>query len=206
MQIVLQERQRLFREGMAIFLTRDAGVDVIAAVENPEDVVQFCSTATPDVVVLEADIPGFDVVDLRRTLQRVNPTVRVVGVCSSTSRAVLLRLSAAGLDGVVSRGAGVLGLSAAVRATESKRASVADHPGVRREQGTLTPRELRVLELVSSGRTTGEIAGVLDISRKTVENHKQRIFAKFDVQNQAHAVSVALRRGVLFPISQPIGA
>jgi len=56
-----------------------------------------------------------------------------------------------------------------------------------------------VLTGISVGCTTQRVAAALGISPKTVENHKQRIFAKLGVQNQAHAVAVASRRGLLPP-------
>lgn len=62
---------------------------------------------------------------------------------------------------------------------------------------SLTKRECEVLLHVGSGETAREICLQLGISRKTVENHKQRIFAKLDVQNQAHAIARAMRRGLL---------
>jgi DNA-binding CsgD family transcriptional regulator len=58
---------------------------------------------------------------------------------------------------------------------------------------------VEILSLVAAGLTSAGVAGPLTISHKTVENHKQRIFAKLDVQNQAHAVSVAMRIGILRP-------
>lgn len=61
----------------------------------------------------------------------------------------------------------------------------------------LTGRELEVLRLIGAGRTTREISVVLGVSRRTVENHKRRIFAKLDVQSQAHAVASAARMGLL---------
>jgi DNA-binding NarL/FixJ family response regulator len=61
----------------------------------------------------------------------------------------------------------------------------------------LTGRELEVLRLIGEGRTTREISIVLGVSRRTVENHKRRIFAKLDVQSQAHAVASAARLGLL---------
>jgi DNA-binding NarL/FixJ family response regulator len=61
----------------------------------------------------------------------------------------------------------------------------------------LTGRELKVLRLIGAGRTTREISGALGVSRRTVENHKRRIFAKLDVQSQAHAVASAARLGLL---------
>lgn len=58
---------------------------------------------------------------------------------------------------------------------------------------------------MAQGFRTSEIAEQLDISLKTVENHKQRLFRKLDVQNQAHAVSVAMRQGLLPAVARAHG-
>ena len=60
--------------------------------------------------------------------------------------------------------------------------------------------------LVGSGLTASQIAAQLCISTKTVENHKQRVFRKLDVQSQSHAVSVAMRLGLLGPPRSPAAA
>ena len=63
----------------------------------------------------------------------------------------------------------------------------------------LSPREVEVLAAIGAGATTRSAAAALQISPKTVEHHKQRIFSKLDVQNQAHAVAVAIRLGLVAP-------
>jgi DNA-binding CsgD family transcriptional regulator len=68
-----------------------------------------------------------------------------------------------------------------------------------RAKSRLSSREVEILSEISAGRTTGEVATAMGISPKTVENHKQRIFAKLGVQTQAHAVSVAMRSGLVKP-------
>ncbi len=70
----------------------------------------------------------------------------------------------------------------------------------------LTPREREVVALVSSGLTANQIGAELQISTKTVENHKQRVFRKLGVQSQSHAVSVAMRLGLLGPATEPAWA
>jgi DNA-binding CsgD family transcriptional regulator len=62
---------------------------------------------------------------------------------------------------------------------------------------TLTSREIDVLHLIGDGRTTRQMSDRLGISQKTVENHKQRIFDKLGVQNQGHAIAIAMRRGLI---------
>jgi DNA-binding CsgD family transcriptional regulator len=107
------------------------------------------------------------------------------------------------MTALVSRQSGITGILAAVRAAGESplhrplarmRSTVPGSQSV-----TLTDRELGVLSLVGAGLTSAQISRRLQISHKTVENHKQRIFAKLGVQNQAHAVSVALRAGLLRP-------
>jgi len=61
----------------------------------------------------------------------------------------------------------------------------------------LTPREAEILRRIASGLSATEVSDELGISRKTVEGHKRRIFTKLDVQNQAHAVAIATRAGML---------
>lgn len=63
--------------------------------------------------------------------------------------------------------------------------------------GALTNRELQVLALIGAGCTSSEISRRLGISTKTVENRRQNIFTKLGVQSQSHAVSIALRAGML---------
>jgi DNA-binding CsgD family transcriptional regulator len=71
------------------------------------------------------------------------------------------------------------------------------HEPARSSAPSLTAREKHVLGGVAEGLRTEEIAASMAITRKSVENHKQRIFAKLGVQSQAHAVAVALDAGPL---------
>ncbi|MGH3612596.1 MAG: response regulator transcription factor [Pseudonocardia sp.] len=77
-----------------------------------------------------------------------------------------------------------------------------DTPGLLAAPGSrprLTPREVEVMQGVAQGLSTGEVATSLGIGRKSVENHKQRIYAKLGVQSQAHATAVCIAAGFLGP-------
>jgi DNA-binding NarL/FixJ family response regulator len=65
----------------------------------------------------------------------------------------------------------------------------------------LTKREREVLQLIAGGCTSKEIAGTLGVSSHTVESHKQRVFRRLGVQNQAQAIAAAMRMGLLDPQS-----
>jgi len=84
-----------------------------------------------------------------------------------------------------------------VARSSSSDESPADEAPVVTPSQTLTRRETEILARIAAGLSASEVSDQLGISRKTVEGHKRRIFTKLDVQNQAHAVAVATRAGLL---------
>ena len=203
-RVAVQQQQRLFREGLGQLLAAEDDIEVCGIAAGSEDVVRVCAEHRPEIVLLEADASGWDVARLCAVLRRAHPTLRLIGLSGrpSTPREVS-EARRSGMCSVVSRGVGMTGILAAVRTAADKpqRGNVAvfrgSNPVEAPARSVLTDRELHVLHLVGAGCTSREISARLGISHKTVENHKQRAFGKLGVQNQAHAVSVAMRAGFL---------
>jgi DNA-binding NarL/FixJ family response regulator len=204
-RVAVQQRHRLFREGLGRLLDAESDLELVGTVATGDDLIGLCEGAPVDVVVLEADSVDWDARRLATRLLRRSPGVRMVGLWSielGTADATAL-----GTTGVrlLRRSEGMSPILGAVRASRGSVRSAAPSArsrpswGPRPELQCLTDREVSILVLVGGGWTSKEISGKLDISPKTVENHKQRIFAKLGVQNQAHAVSVAMRQGLVTP-------
>lgn len=207
-KVAVQERQRLLREGLTIVLQAERDIEVVGAAADAAELVRVCETQRPDVVLLELDTDQWDAWRLGAALRERNRALRVVGLYGSARADLGQRSHTAGLSAAVSRAAGSATALDAVRAAGRRGAVVSAMPsrdGSPTTQSVLSAREQQVLELVGGGWTTREIAVRLAISPKTVEHHKQRIFAKLDVQSQAHAVAVALRSGML-PAHRPHAA
>jgi DNA-binding NarL/FixJ family response regulator len=202
-RIAVQERQRFFREGLAMVLAGEPDLDVVGAVRAASELNRVCEDERPDVVLLEIDVDEWDACRLAAALRTRLRTVRIVGVAGAVDRVLALRSYQAGVRNVVARDGGITAVLAAVRSLGSVGPVVTALPPARvaaaTDRNSLTSRELDVLHLVGGGNTTREVSHALGISPKTVENHKQRIFAKLGVQNQAHAVAVAMRAGLLSP-------
>ena len=182
-------------------LASEPDIDVVGTAVDPPSLVELCRAERPDAVVLELDTDAWDAPRLAAALRRQQRSLRIVGTCEKLSTELAHRAAKAGVRAAAAYPSGSDSVIAALRSHD--KLPLVSHLPQRPESATasttLTPRELEVLTLIASGHTAAEVAGQLGISPKTVENRKQSIFAKLAVQNQAHAVAVALRSGVLPP-------
>ena len=203
-RVAVLHQQRLFREGLELLLGAAEGIEVCGTAMTSQEGIRLCIEQVPDVLLLEADGSGYDVARLSVVLRRAHRELRLIGLAAGprTSREIA-EAKRSGMCALVARSAGFTGILSAIRTAAAKphgsnlalfRASASVETPAR---ALLTDRELHVLHLVGAGCTSREISARLGISHKTVENHKQRAFGKLGVQNQAHAVSVAVRAGFL---------
>jgi DNA-binding NarL/FixJ family response regulator len=192
----------LFREGLEALLAAEDDIEVVGAVTTAEELVHVCQQQSPDVVLLDVDATEWDLARLVTSLRNGNSALRVVGLTAAEAAHLdVVRARNSGVRDLVSRSSGLQEILAAARSNANcRRGSLLPFRSSGSVEGaSLTLREVDVLNLVGAGLTSREISVALEISHKTVENHKQRIFCKLGVQNQAHAVSVAMRTGVLRP-------
>ena len=193
--VIVQDRRQMIREGL-VHLLSGAGIRVFGAAVDPDEVPALAAGQPVHAVLVQFDHGTAEDPIIRLSLAM--PGLRLVA--HGTSPTPMLRASAArlGITDVVDHEHGLAGVVSVLRGQEilpsCPLAPVPAGPG-----SVVTKREVEVLQLIATGITGREIAFELGISAKTVENHKQRIFAKLGVQNQAHAISVAIRLGVFRP-------
>jgi DNA-binding NarL/FixJ family response regulator len=188
--VLLQEERQLIRSGLAGILAEEPRLTLLGAVRTWDELVVGCAEGPPDAVVLGLR-GGADVATFVHGLRAENPGLRVVALHGAGCAELRRSATAAGVDGLVTYRAGTASIVAAVLGEPVLVEN--DEPPV----GPLTERELQVLGHLAQGTTAAECAAALAVSRKTVDAHKQRIFAKLHVQNQAHAVALAHRMGLL---------
>jgi DNA-binding NarL/FixJ family response regulator len=203
--VAIQERSRLLREGLAMILDAEPEIELVGTVVGGESLFALCEKTTPSVVLFEVDVREWDPCRLAYRLQREWQSLRFVGLYRREGEAAA-RAGGCGLRHLVSLQANASDLVAELTASAAE-APPTIRPlastSTKSTAGQLTSREIQVLQLIGAGCTSREIGTHMSVSHKTVENHKQRIFGKLGVQNQAHAVSVAFRKGYLRPEDVP---
>ncbi|MEW6476190.1 MAG: response regulator transcription factor [Actinomycetota bacterium] len=202
LRIAIQDRQRLYREGVALVLANEPDLDVVTTAASAAELLAATAECDVDLVVLELEVEEWDACRLVAALRKRHPGLAVVGLLPGDDTELPARAYQAGVRSVFSRNAGMRTFLRTVRSlpNPSRAAVPADRVvNLDERRPLLSHREIQVLGEIGAGSTTRLVAEAMGISPKTVENHKQRIFAKLGVQNQAHAVAVAMRQGLLQP-------
>ena len=206
LRILVAEDQQLISQGISALL-RDAGLDVVAEVNNGHEAVRLAEAFNPDVAVLDISMPGLNGIDAARAINRACPATKTLIVTMHNEDAYEVDALRAGVCGYVLKSQAASDLVSAIK--QVREGTVYLSPGisgalvqaVRTNSDVpsepLTPREREVLQLVAEGKTSKEVGGLLHVSMKTVDAHRASIMKKLDIHDTAGLVRYAIRRGLI---------
>jgi DNA-binding NarL/FixJ family response regulator len=204
-RVLLADDHAIVRQGIRALLER-AGYQVVAEAGNGHEAVDLAIALAPDVAVLDLAMPLLNGLEAARAIRQAAPRTRTLLLTMHTEDEYVLAALEAGVRGCVIKAHAVEDLIRALE--EIQRGQVYLSPGVSRAlvkaylarkevpPDPLTARERQVLQLVAEGKTTKEIAQLLEISVKGVESHRARIMDKLGIHHTAGLVRYAIRRGL----------
>jgi DNA-binding NarL/FixJ family response regulator len=209
--VVLVDDHKLVRDGVKTILERGTEFKVVGEAEDGADAVQLCKRVTPDLALMDIGLPGMNGIEATTELLRHCPSVKVVilsmyddensvvSAIRSGARAFVLKRASSTelLDALrtVARGGSYLSSQVSDRLLariqrgdlETKDRSPLD---------SLSPRELQVLRLVAEGKTSKDIAVMLDLGLQTVRSYRKTMMKKLGVSNVAGLTQLALAAGL----------
>ena len=180
---------------------RHEDYDVVATVATAADAISICRNLTPNLLVLDINLPDRTGVAAVPDIRRVSPRTRIL-LCTAFPREDWLgQASSCGADGFVEKTNTWDDFLLAVDRVSRGQRYFCSGGAPRRENGgkpaiELTPREREILKLIAEGMTTKEIAGRLFISVPTVETHRARLMTKTGARNVASLVRFAINAGL----------
>lgn len=217
-RVALADDHGLMRAGLCALLSREPDLEVVGTANDGAEAVRLARELRPDVFVTDVSMPGLNGVDAIRRIRAEEPGVRML--CLSmhdTSRMVLAALDAGARGYVLKEGPGEE-LGQAIRKVMANQVYLSPelvgvvvdemrHRHQRAPEATgdaLTPRERELVQLLSEGYSTAEMAERLHVSVKTVATHREHVMQKLNLHSVAELTRYALREG-LTSLDTPCG-
>lgn len=199
-RLLLADDQALVRGALSALLNLEPDIEVVAEVGTGTDVVEAAQASSPDVAMLDIEMPGIDGIAATAALREAFPHIRVLIVTTFGRPGYLRRALQAGASGFVVKDTPAAQLAEAVRRV-AQGLRVVD-PELATDslvsgESPLSPRETEVLQAARDGSTAAVIAARLFLSEGTVRNHLSAAIGKTGATNRAEAVRLAESNGWL---------
>jgi DNA-binding NarL/FixJ family response regulator len=200
-RILCVEDHPVFREGLSTIIGSQQDLALIAYAGNAVEAVAEFRRHRPDITLMDLRLPGSNGTDVLIAIRGEFPHARIIMLTSSDGDGEIQRAMRAGASAYLLKSMPKDELLAVIRSVHSGKrhvppevaARLAEHLG----DDDLTTRELEVLQLIRDGHRNKQIADQLAISENTVNFHIKNLVDKLQANDRTHAVTIALRRGLL---------
>ena len=209
--IVLADDHALVRAGIRTLLEKIPGVSIVAESGDGRETVALVHQHNPDIVMMDISMPALNGLDATARIVRECPRTKVLILSMHTSEDYVLQALRSGASGYLLKDAATAELQLALVAV--RRGETYLSPTISREvlaryrklaadpkaeaTKTLTPRMREIVQLIAEGRSTKEIAFLLNLSVKTIETHRMHLMARLGVHDVAGVVRYAMRNGLI---------
>jgi len=209
-RILIADDHKIMRQGLRSLLEKEPDMEVVAEAKNGREVMDLVKKLVPDVLVTEVVIPDLNGIEVTRQVLSEHPDLKIIALSMHSDHRFVVNMVKAGAHGYLLKDCAFEELTQAIRLVLADKnylsPPVADVlvknfvrllPDPTQNAFTiLTGREREVLQMITEGRNTSQIAEILHISRKTVESHRQQIMYKLRTRSIAQLTKYAIREGL----------
>ena len=192
----------LVRKGIASILANEADMQLVAEAGDGREALEAFRLHRPDVTLMDLRMPQVDGIEAIKLIRREDPEARIIALTSYDGDQEIYRSLEAGVRGYILKEMVHTEIVRAIRVVHSGKrlmpAEVAERLSEHFPQVTLTPREVEVLTFVAKGLGNKEIGTQLGTAAGTVKMHLQNILCKLGASDRTHAVTLAIRRGIIY--------
>jgi DNA-binding NarL/FixJ family response regulator len=199
--ILIVDDHPLLREGIAAVIQGEADMVVIAEASNGREAIELFDTHHPDITLMDLMMPEMDGVAATEAIRAECADAKIVMLTTYSGDAQALRALKAGASGYLLKNMIRTDLLEAIRSVHAGHRRIPREVAAELAQhvadDALSVRELDVLKQVALGNSNRRIAIQLGISEETVKAHMKNILGKLTANDRTHAVTIALKRGII---------
>jgi DNA-binding NarL/FixJ family response regulator len=216
--ILLVDDHSIIRDGIKAILRGSSEFHVSSEARSGAEAVEICSRLKPPIVLMDINLPGLGGIEATIQILRNAPATRIIMLSMYDDRNSVLSALRAGARGFVLKSASENDLMDALRAvanggsylsplvSDRLVSDLRNKDAQRRPEGqTLTPREIQILRLVADGKTSKEIAVLLNLEVNTVRTYRKTLMKKLGVSNTAGLVKFSLSSDTWLPAASTGG-
>ncbi len=211
-RVLLADDHRLMRSGLRLVIERHPEFSVVGEADDGRQAVAMAESLKPDVVVMDIGMPNLNGIEAAGQITEAHPGISVVMLSMHSDEGYVLRALKAGARAYLLKDSAEEDLTRAIESVRDgksffspavSRVLLQDYvrklqrAGVEDSYDLLSAREREVLQLVAEGKSSKEIAALLNLSVYTVETHRSNIMQKLNLKGIPELILYAVRKGLI---------
>jgi len=200
-QVLTVDDHALIREGVAALIGNQKDMRLVGEASNGREAIEQYRLHRPDVTLMDLQMPEMNGIDALIAIRGEFPGARIIMLTTYAGDILCKRAMQAGAQAYILKGNVRKDLLDTIRAVRSGKkfihAEVAAELASHAADDALSDREIEVLSLIAAGNSNKLVADQLAISEDTVKGHVKSILSKLGVNDRTHAVTAALKRGII---------
>lgn len=209
-RILLADDHKITRQGLRSLIEEQEDMEVVAEAEEGRTAVRMARKLSPSVVIMDVTMPDMNGIEATRQIVAESEITKVIALSMHSDGMFVTEMLKSGASGYLLKDCAFEELNNAIRTVVAGKtylspaiSSVVVDDYLHRvsrsdssSHGVLTDREREVLQLLTEGNSTKQVALKLHISAKTVETHRRQIMNKLDIYTVAELTKYAIRKGL----------
>jgi two-component system, NarL family, invasion response regulator UvrY len=207
-KVLIADDHSLVRTGIRRMIDHAQGIEVIGEANSGEEAIKIVKANRPDVILMDIKMSGMGGLEATRRLSRTDPDIKVLVLTVCDNDLYPSKLLQAGAAGYLTKNASMDEMLQAIRAIHVGQRYISPdvaqqlafkHLSDKEESifNSLSERELQVMTMITHGCKAQKIAEKLNLSAKTINSYRYRIFEKLDVRNDVELTLLAIRHGLV---------